>query len=341
MASAGAAPAVSVLLPVRDAGAPLLECLASLAAQTLADHEVVAVDDGSSDGSGELLLAQAARDPRLRVLRRPPRGLVAALRLALAEARAPIVARMDADDVAHPRRLEAQAGRLRTDARTDVLGCRVRVSAVPGGRVGEGMRAFVAWSNGLLEHDAIARSRFVESPLVHPTVAMRTATLRALGAWRDFPGPEDYDLWLRAFDAGLRFAKLEETLLDWRDSAGRLTRTDPRYSPRAFARLKAGALVRGPLARRRAVVWGAGPVGKLLARALREAGHTLAAFAEVDPRKIGQRPGGVPVLAVDEAARLPNALHLGAVGQKGARERLRVEAARLRLEDGVDFFATA
>ena len=59
----------------------------------------------------------------------------------------------------------------------------------------------------------MARDRFVESPLVHPSVAMRTATLRQLGGWRDFDGPEDYDLWLRGFDAGLRFAKLEETLV--------------------------------------------------------------------------------------------------------------------------------
>ncbi len=108
-------PAVSVLLPVRDAATTLAACLDSLAAQTLADHEVVAVDDGSTDGSGERLAARAAKDPRVRVFRTPPRGLVPALSLALAEARAPLVARMDADDVAHPPRLEAQVRRLRAD----------------------------------------------------------------------------------------------------------------------------------------------------------------------------------------------------------------------------------
>jgi glycosyltransferase involved in cell wall biosynthesis len=125
-------PEVSVLLPVRDAGRELAGCLDSLAAQTLAAHEVVAVDDGSQDGSGERLIARAARDPRLRVIRTPARGIVAALNLALAEARAPIVARMDADDWSHPRRLAAQLKHLSDDPRVDVLGCRVALGP-PGG----------------------------------------------------------------------------------------------------------------------------------------------------------------------------------------------------------------
>lgn len=330
-----------MLLPVRDAGWQLAECLDSLAAQTLAAHEVVAVDDGSQDGSGELLLARSRRDPRLRVLRTPPRGLAAALGLALDEAHAPIVARMDADDVAHPERLARQVERLEADQAVDVLGCRVRATADPGQAPGAGMRAYVAWINTLLDHDALARDRFVESPLVHPSVAMRSATLRALGGWRDFDGPEDYDLWLRAFDAGLRFAKLAEVLLDWRDSPGRLTRTDPRYRPDRFLATKLEALARGPLAGRAVVVWGAGPIGKRWARALRARGFALRAFVEVDPGKLGSLLHGAPVVPVSAAGSFSDALHLAAVGQKGARARIRLEAARLGLVDGRELFAVA
>jgi len=335
-------PRVSVLLPVRDAASTLDACLDSLAAQTLSDHEVVAVDDGSRDGSGERLLARARLDRRLRVLRTPPRGLVAALGRALGEARAPLVARMDADDLARSERLALQAERLERDASVDVLGCRVSVTPSTDAPVGEGMRAYVEWQNGLVDHDTMARDRFVESPLVHPSVATRTAGLRTLGGWRDLDGPEDYDLWLRAFDAGLRFAKLAETLLEWRDSPGRLSRTDPRYAPARFLALKVEALGRGPLARPRPVVlWGAGRVGKAWSRALRAAGHELRAFVEVDPRKVGGRLHGVPVLAVREAGALRGALHLAAVGQRGARERIREEAARLGLADGEDLVAVA
>jgi hypothetical protein len=334
-------PRVSVLLPVRDAAATLGACLDSLAAQTMADHEVVAVDDGSRDGSGGILRARARSDPRVRVVSTPPLGLVRALNRAMAEARASLVARMDADDRAASERLALQAERLERDSGVDVLGSRVRVVGT-GGPPGEGMRAYVRWQNALLDHEAMARDRFVESPIVHPSVTMRRATLERLGGWRDFGGPEDYDLWLRAFAAGLRFAKLPEVLLDWRDSPGRLTRTDPRYAPGRFLALKLAALAQGPLAgKRAAVVWGAGPVGKAWSRALRAAGHEVRAFVEVNPRKLGGRLHGAPVVAVEEAGALRGPLHLAAVGQPGARERIRAEAARRGLVEGADLVAVA
>jgi glycosyltransferase involved in cell wall biosynthesis len=329
-------PRVSVLLPVRDAAAFLEEAFGSLRAQTLADHEVLAVDDASRDESPRLLASLARQDPRIRVLRPEAPGLVAALNAALARARAPYVARMDADDRAAPERLLRQARRLDQDPGTDVLGCRVAL----GEEAGPGMRAYVAWSNALLDHDAIVRDLFVESPLVHPTVMMRREALLALGGYRAFDGPEDYDLWLRAHAAGLRFAKLDEPLLFWRDGKARLTRTDPRYAPARFLALKLGHLERA-LAERPAVLWGAGKTGKGWARALLGRGHRVAAFVEVDPRKLGQTIHGAPVLPVSAAGAFPGALHLIAVGQPGARERIRGEAARLGLREGRQLVAVA
>jgi hypothetical protein len=322
-------PRVSVLLPVRDAEATLDAALESLRSQTLADHEVVAVDDGSTDGSAARLDAAAAADPRLRVVHAPPLGLVAALNRALAEARAPVVARMDADDVSLPRRLELQALRLETDAGVDVLGTRVELVSDPKLR-NAGMRAYVEWQNGLVDHAAIVADLYVEAPLVHPSVALRRETLVALGGYRDTGGPEDYDLWLRAHAAGLRFAKLEETLLRWRDRPGRLTRRDPRYAPARFLEARCAALVAGPLRDGKSIViWGAGKAGKALVRALSDAGRPAAAFVEVDPAKIGQRIHGLRVVAVPEAVSFEGAWHVAAVGQPGARERIRGEARRL------------
>jgi glycosyltransferase involved in cell wall biosynthesis len=332
-----ARPLVSVLLPVRDARATLPACLRSLRRQTLRAHEVVAVDDGSTDGSAELLERARSRDPRLVVLHAPPRGLVAALNRALALARAPLLARMDADDVAHPRRLELQAARLRAEPVLDVLGTRVRWWVPDGagreaGRTG-GMAAYVRWSNTLLEHDQIVRDLLVESPLVHPSVMMRASLLRRLSGYRAFDGPEDYDLWLRARAAGARFGKLPQALLRWRDGAARLTRSDPRYGAGRFLALKLEALEAAHLRRPRPlVVWGAGKVGKAWARALLARGYALDAFVEVDPRKIGQRIHGAPVVALSQAALLRPALHLAAVGQRGARRRIRREAARHGLD---------
>jgi len=316
-----------VLLPVRDAQPTLPACLESLRAQTLADHEVVAVDDGSVDETPAILDAAARADPRVRWVRTPARGLVAALNTALRRARGGLLARLDGDDVAHRERLAVQAKTLDEDDRCAILGCRVRVVPETGTPSG-GMRRYVEWLNGLLGHDDIVRDLFVESPLVHPSVMMRAETLRSLGGYRDFAGPEDYDLWLRAHEAGWRFGKRPEVLLDWRDRPGRLTRRDPRYAAERFRELKLEALERGRLrAARAVVVWGAGPVGKSWSRALRDRGHSVAAFVEVDPRKLGQQVHGAPVVDVAGAGRFADALHLAAVGRPGARERIR-EAAR-------------
>ncbi len=333
------APRVSVLLPVRDALPTLDACLASLAAQTLGDHEVVAVDDGSRDGSRERLLRAAREDPRLRVLEVPRPGLVPSLNAAAAAARAPLLARMDADDVCHPDRLRLQEERLGR-APDVVLGTRVRLLSE--GVDNAGMRAYVEWLNGLVEHEAIVRDLWVESPLAHPSVMLSAVLFHALGGYRELDGPEDYDLWLRAHEKGARFAKCPEVLLDWRDRPLRLTRTDGRYAPEKFRAVKIEALERTRLVERPAVViWGAGPIGKGWARALAARGHAVAAFVEVDPRKIGERIHGAPVVAVGDARLFPHALHLAAVGRPGAREEIRREAARLGLIDGRDLLAVA
>src|SRR5512134_3503561 len=101
-------PAISVLLPVRDAMPWIRASLASLWRQTARDFEVIAVDDGSTDGSGEWLERAAATEPRLRVLRAPARGLPAALNTALRHARGALVVRHDADDLSHRSRLALQ-----------------------------------------------------------------------------------------------------------------------------------------------------------------------------------------------------------------------------------------
>jgi hypothetical protein len=204
------------------------------------------------------------------------------------------------------------------------------------------MRRYVAWQNRLLDDAAIRRDLLVESPLVHPSVMLRSEALLALGGYTAAPVPEDYELWLRGAAAGWCFGKCPEVLLDWRDRPDRLTRRDPRYGPDRFRRLKLEALERGPLdGDRGVVVWGAGPIGKGWGRALAERGHPLRAFVEVAPRRLGQRIGGAPVVTVAEAARYPDALHLAAVGQPGARERIRREAARLGLREGRALVAVA
>ncbi|HYE99087.1 MAG TPA: glycosyltransferase, partial [Planctomycetota bacterium] len=323
-------PRVSVLLPVRDAERTLPAALESLRRQTLRAWELVAVDDGSRDGTRAILEAARAGDPRVRVVSTPPRGVAEALARAAAEARAPFLARMDADDVCHRRRLELQVARLEAVPRVDVLGCRVRAW----GPTAEGMRRYVAWQNGLLDHDAIAAALFVESPLVHPSVMLRRDALERAGGYRATPWPEDYDLWLRLAEGGARFEKLPRTLLAWRESPGRLTRTHPMYAASAIAAAKRHYFLRRAPAS--VVVWGAGPIGRAWMRDLLQAGVEVEAAIDIDPRKIGRRVAGgrVPVVSVEDGLAKRRGMVLGAVGARGARDLIRPRLRSAGLVEG-------
>ena len=335
---------VSVLLPVRDGAEHLPEAIASLEAQTLVDLEVIAVDDGSTDATPALLSAWARRDARVRLVTQPPAGIVSALERARSEARAPWLARMDADDVSEPGRLEAQLALMESDPALVACGCGIRY--FPEDRVREGALRYQEWINAAVTPEAIAREIFVECPLAHPTFFMRADAVAAVGGYRDRGWPEDYDLVLRLWASGGRLGKIPEPLLRWREGPDRLSRTDPRYGPGAFLACKVDHLRRTLLRDRSSViVWGAGPVGKAAARALLAAGVAVLAFVELDPRKIGQEIHGAPVLDMEEglAAGRPGArpLHLAAVGQSGARGRIRATLQKAGLRELEDFVAIA
>jgi len=335
-------PRVSVLLPVRNGGSWLQAGLESLARQTLTDFEVVAVDDGSTDDSARILLRWAARDRRVRLIRQPASGLVSALNNGLADCRAPLVARMDADDICHPRRLELQVEHLGARPDAGVVSCLVQ--HFPRREVREGFRLYEEWLNRLSTHDDMARERFIESPVAHPSVMVRTDILRDTGGWWDVEWPEDYDLWLRLFESGVVFAKIERTLLFWREHGSRLTRNDPRYSTAAFLRCKAHHLARGPLTGvSNIVLWGAGRTGRRISKYLLAEAVPIGAVVDIDPAKIGGTLRGIPVISPDE---LPShlggdAVILAAVASRGARNLIRAELVKLRLVEGDRFWCVS
>lgn len=336
---ASAPPAVSVLLPARDAQATLSSALASVAAQSFADHEVVVVDDGSRDSTAAVARGFAERDPRIRLLRTAGLGIVGALNAGLAACRGALVARFDADDLMHRSRLERQVAALAAEPGLAGVGSLVR--SFPRASLRDGMRRYEAWQNSLLTPLAVARERFVEAPVVHPSMTLRREVVLAAGGWRDTAWPEDWDLWLRLLEAGASLGKVPAVLHYWRDGAARLTRTHPRYSLEALTRARAHFLARGPLQGREAVLWGAGPVGKALMRALDAEGARVAAFVDIDPRKIGQRVHGRPVHGARGFGRSPGVVLLAAVGAPGAREEIRAEALARGFVEGEDFFACA
>jgi glycosyltransferase involved in cell wall biosynthesis len=337
-------PLVSVLLPCYNAAGTLDEALDSLACQTWGDYELVIVDDGSTDATPEILQRHAACDPRLHILTLPHAGIIPALTAGLSACRGELIARMDADDRCHPQRLEKQAQHMKAHPEVAVLGCQVR--GFPPEQVRPGFQVYIDWQNSLLLDADIRREMFVESPLAHPSVMLRREWLERAGGYQEHGWAEDYDLWLRLYLAGARFAKLPEVLLYWRESSERLTRVDGRYSLENFLRAKVCYLERGPLAGRDAIiVWGAGMVGRRLTKRLQRDHLPLVAFIDINPRKIGQMQRNLPIRSTDELPELwkgyPNPVVLAAVGARGARAIIRSRLNGYHLREGLDWWGVA
>jgi len=332
-------PEVSVLLPARDAAATLSAALRSLARQSEPRWECVLVDDGSRDATGALATAAARADPRIRVLARPHGGIVAALGTGLAACRAPVVARMDADDVMHRDRLAAQLRALAAEPALAAVGCHVRF--FPRRGMTDGLRDYERWLRSIDGPHRVRAEAYVECPVPHPTLAVRRAVLAGFG-YRDAGWPEDYDLVLRLLAAGHEIGMVPRRLLAWRDSPARLTRTHPAYRQDRIVACKAAFLATGFLAGDGTyVLWGHGGTGRALRRALAAHGKRPSHVVEVHPGRIGNRIHGAPVVPPDALAGLPRGRLVASVAGAGPRALIRGFLARLGWEELRDFVVAA
>ena len=324
--------AVSVILPVFNAASTISRAIHSILHQTLTDLELIVVNDGSTDGTWDTVAN--IRDPRLRAVSIKHGGVASAANHAVTCAQAPVIARMDADDYAHPDRLRLQLQQL-TEQNLDVIGSCVRI-VDPTSAPSQTLARYQQWINEETRtSEQILALRFVEFPLVNPTILAKRSYFDLQCLDNDLP--EDYDLMLRAAAAGMRFGKTPEVLLDWTDHPTRLTRCDARYSRQAFDRCRRQHLLNGPLQSARTVdLWGVGRTGKAWLRWLQSRGFTVRRAYEVNDRKVDTRIHGVLVQAADQLAAADGTPLLIAVGAAGARDLIRPQILARQYRPGRD-----
>ncbi len=332
-------PRVSILLPVWNAVQTLPACLDSLQRQSEGRWHCVIVDDGSDDGTLACVRDVAARDPRFEIISTPHRGIVGALNTGLQRCRAPLIARMDADDLMHRHRLAAQTRALWADPRLAAVGCHVRL--FPRRHLRPGRRAYERWLNGLDSAARVRQDAFVECPVAHPTLMMRRALLMDLG-YRDCGWPEDYDLLLRALTCGWRVGVVPRRLLSWRDAPQRLSRTHPAYGLARFTACKAAFLAAHFLAAADTyVLWGFGSTGKALRRALLLHGKTPSHIIELHPGRLGRRIHGAPVVPPQALPGLPRRPLIASVAGEQARGEIRDTLGGMGFVESRDFVCAA
>ncbi len=331
-------PSISILLPVHNDSSYLMRAVRSMRRQTFRDWELLLLDDGSTDDTPGMIDSLAREDPRIRAVHLPHQGIAASLNAGFDRAAGRYIARMDADDVSHVRRLALQKAFL--DERSDVcaVGCLIRI--FPRKEASLGMLAYEGWLNSLVTPEEIAREIFIESPLVHPSVLMRREALEAVDGYRG-EGPEDYDLWLRLHASGLRFAKVPEVLFCWMDRPDRITRRSPSYSREAFRECKARHLA-GCLGENREIVLAGNREAKNLAAALEKAGLRVMGYVDVNPKRIGTVWDGKPVIGYEDLpARYEGCMLLAAVGSWGVRDVIRRQLASLGYREPEEFLCVA
>lgn len=211
------------------------EAVESVLAQTAPDFELIVVDDGSTDRTAEVL--EGFKDPRLKVIRQSRQGLTCSLNRALRLATAPLVARMDADDVARPERFARQMAFLEARPEVGLLGTGCQEISVSG----EILRTVIP----PVDDVAIRRRLIRANPFVHATVMMRREALDAVGGYDErVPVAQDYHLWIR-MSRITRMANLPEPLLRRRLTPGRVSSVRDTARLRAEVRVKLQALRSG------------------------------------------------------------------------------------------------
>jgi glycosyltransferase involved in cell wall biosynthesis len=332
-------PEVSVILPYFNAENTLVAAVESMLKQTFSSFEILLVNNNSTDNSFSIAQEFAKIDSRIRLLNETKQGVDHAMNCGLESSRGRFIARMDADDISHPERLEKQVRFLEENPETGLVGSFVKYVSHSHGT--GGFERFVQWANSFHSSEKIELYRFMEIPVVNPTIMIRRELFEKLGGCRQGDFPEDYEMQLRFLDAGVKMAKLPEPLLEWHDYSTRLTRTNERYTTEAFFRVKAEYFKKWSEQNNpfhpEIWVWGAGRKTRQRSRLLENEGLKIQGFIDIVKGKTTQKTS----LHFSEIPDPGKIFIVPMVMKYGARELIRKNLLERDYTEGKDFIFLA
>ncbi len=328
-------PEISVILPFFNAEKTLTPAIKSILNQSFNNFELLLVDNNSTDKSFSIAENLAEKDLRIRLLEEEKQGVANAMNCGLQNAKGKYIARMDADDFSMPDRFEKQIQFLNNNPEIGFVGTKVKY--VPHNENTAGFERFVEWSNSFHSPKQIDLNRFVEIPVINPTIFFRREIFEKLGGCFDGDFPEDYEMQLRYLDAGVKMAKLNEPLLEWHDYSTRLTRTDNRYSTEAFFKTKAKYFKSWSEKNNKfhpnIWVWGAGRKTRQRAKLLETEGIIIDGFIDIVKGKISQKT----ITYYKDIPQSGKIFIVSLVTNYGARKQIKEFLLSRNYIEGVDF----
>lgn len=328
-------PEISVILPFYNAEKTLAKAIKSILLQTFTAFELILINNNSTDKSVEIATEFCERDSRIIILNEKKQGVSFAMNCGLNYSRGQFVARMDADDFSLPARLEKQYLYLQKHPEIDFVGSEVKYIAEETNT--KGFSRFVDWVNSFHTPKEIEIKRFVEIPCVNPTIFFRRSIYEKYGACKHGDFPEDYEMQLRYLQAGVKMVKIAEPLLEWYNSTGRLTRTDPRYSAEAFMKTKAKYFYNWSAKNNpfhpEIWVWGGGRKTRQRAKKLSKEGLKIKGYFDI-------KKTSSSIKNILHYTEIPNAGEIfivQMVNKIGAREQIKKYLLNANYTEGLDF----
>ena len=284
---------VSIIIPFKNTEVFISECFDSIQDQTHTDWEVLAVNDGSSDRSYELVGEYASTDPRIKGYRNSGNGIIAALQSGYAHAQGEWITRMDSDDIMKPERLEHMLTALKAHGKGHVAVGQVSYFSDRG--ISDGYQRYEKWLNGLTEKGANYDEIYRECVIPSPCWMVYRSDFEACGGFNRERYPEDYDLVFRFYQHGYKVIPCQKVLHLWRDYDTRTSRTHEHYAENYFLDIKLDYFLQlDHVASRPLVIWGAGYKGKYAAKRLVSEKVAFTWLCD-NPKKIGKKIYGVPL----------------------------------------------
>ncbi len=329
---------LTIVLPFFNAESTLENAIKSVLNQTFTNFYFVLVNNNSTDKSVEIVEKYESEDKRIILLHETKQGVTFASNKGMQSAKTKYIARADADDILHKTKLEKQVNFLENNNNIDVIGTRVNYV---GNTKNKGFKAFVDITNKITTSQQIELNRFAELQVINPTIMFRKSVAEKYGYYKNGDFPEDYEMFLRWLENGVKFYKLEDYLLDWHDSETRLTRTDERYSFDAFYRTKtpflAKYLSKNNKYLPKVAIWGAGRLSRKRANLLLNYGIKIELFIDVDSKKIKQ----ANTIHYSKILEKKDVFILSYVSNRGAKEKIKQFLLEKGFIEGKDFLLIA